>query len=120
MASEKQFFDPANPFRYRQQWAGSWQTLHAGVVESRLDMLDELSEDQLRAALEMPDLQKTVRVPIERRLKRIERERAQTQAASSAAAIVIGIVVVAILGACAGDVLGTIHGAVVAGLTHLR
>lgn len=79
-ASEKDFFDPANPFRYREKFGDGWYTLHANVVECRLDLLDQLNKEQLRAALTVPDLQKAVQVAIERRLRKIAKD--ETQAAA--------------------------------------
>jgi hypothetical protein len=52
-------------------------TTRAGIceivdAESRLEAVKSFSKMDCRAALKMPDLQKTVRLAIERRLKRME------------------------------------------------
>lgn len=55
-----------NPFR--ASGGGFW-----GTVEDRLHMAKGFGAVQCRAALELPDLQKTVRTAIERRLRKFER-----------------------------------------------
>jgi len=46
--------------------------MQAADVESRLDKVKGFSPDQLRAALRVEGLQSTVRLAIERRLRKLE------------------------------------------------
>jgi len=45
-------------------------------AESRLDKVKRFSTVECRQALRLPDLQKTVRIGIERRLRRLQKEAA--------------------------------------------
>lgn len=49
-------------------------------AQSRLDCVKEFSELELRGALEVRGLQKSVRVAIERRLKRLNAEKSKESA----------------------------------------
>ncbi len=48
--------------------------MQAADVESRLDLVARFNAAKCRAALQMPDLQKTVRRAVERRLRKLEIE----------------------------------------------
>lgn len=45
-------------------------------ADSRIEAVKRFSAEQVQVALNLPNLQKTVRIAIERRLKQLEREKA--------------------------------------------
>jgi N-acetylmuramic acid 6-phosphate (MurNAc-6-P) etherase len=57
-----------NPFRCPSVYQKNAEHVDA---TSRLELVKAFSEEQCRAALEVKDLQKTVRIAIERRLRRL-------------------------------------------------
>jgi hypothetical protein len=66
--------NPKNPFQQEEprNRSGYSETFDS---ESRLRRIKEFGIDQLRAVLtEVPDLQKSVRLAAERRLRKLERE----------------------------------------------
>ncbi len=57
-------FDPTNPLR----WSENGRECSAVVIDARIALLPELSEELLQTALAMPELQSSVRLAIVARL----------------------------------------------------
>ena len=58
-----------NPFASSVHPGSQWVD-----ADSRLECVKEFSAEQCRAALKLPDLQKSVRLAIERRLRKLAKE----------------------------------------------
>jgi ParB/RepB/Spo0J family partition protein len=63
--------DVKNPFLYH--WSDGTQVLTSGVND-RIEAVRKFSADECEAALALPDLEKTVKTAIERRLRKLEKE----------------------------------------------
>lgn len=62
-----------NPFETGQVYAG--HRLQTMSADDRIARVNTFSAEQCRAALTVPDLQKTVRTAVERRLRALDKER---------------------------------------------